>query len=390
MKKALLLGSMASLAALSFGCALTDYAGQTGTNTGINIPMNKSHGVISCKTDDRIANTQQTLEAITRDMLYRNSCSPDPFDPSATPGDYVSGEDARDWNRFIGTFAAVQGAGVRGFAPGFDGQWEMAGVKDMADGKRRITTFMTPLPATGFPPFTCGFGAQSNGKFHGGGTEGNVYSNAFSDPGQLAPSNPGLNPETIAMDNTQGFGNALGNCANIVATNPRVQARGGYSTYVGQTRRVSEGRLNFTPITRHDGLAAFVGGGELVAHVSDVTVTAKGELLADGRIAARLISLDRNGVVYTAGDNPIVITVDPANGFGLPQVVGNPAEGVKLAQWAIDARLTDVTTDLAGIQVRELGITLPSISLTVSGSALSKYIADQANGGADNGGGFGG
>ena len=50
----------------------------------------------------------------------------------------------------------------------------------------------------------------------------------------------------------------------------------------------------------------------------------------------------------------------------------------------------DTTVDLTGMQVREIGLTLPSISLTVSGSTLSKYIADQTNGGADNGGGFGG
>ena len=388
MKKALLLGSMASLAALSFGCALVDYAGQPGTSTGINIPSNKSHGVISCKTDDRVANTQQTLEAITRDMLYINRPCSDPFDPSATPGNFVSGEDARDWNRFIGTFAAVTGAGVRGFAAGFDGQWEMAGVKDMADGSRRITTYMTPLPAVGFPPFTCGFGAQSNGKFHGGGTEGNVYSNAFADPGSLAPSNPGMVPETIVLDNDgANFASPGPLCYQIVATNPQVQARGGYSTFVG-SGRTSEGRLNFTPITRHAGLAEFLGGSAMTATVGDVQVTAKGELLADGRISATLVSLDRNGVVYTAGDTPVVITVN-ADGR-MPQVAGNPTEGVKLAQWAIDAQLVDTTVDFSGMQVREIGMTLPSISLTVSGSALSKYIADQTNGGADTGGGFGG
>lgn len=390
MKKALLLGSMASLAALSFGCALTDYAGQPGTSTGINIASNKSHGVVACNTDDRVGNTQQTLEAITRDMLYRNSCNPDPFDPSATPGDFVSAEDARDWNRFIGTFAGVTGAGVSGFAPGFDGQWEMAGVKDMADGSRRISTYMTPLavPFTGFPPFTCGFGEYGSGDFRSGGSEGNVYSNAFADPGDTTPDDPGISPETIALDNTQGFGNALGNCTNIVAVHPRVPARGGYSTFVGATGRVAEGRLNFTPITRHAGLAEFLGGNALTATVGDVQVTATGELLADGRIAAHLVSLERNGVVYTAGENPVVITVQ-ANGR-LPQVVGNPTEGVKLAQWAIDAQLVDTTFDLTGMQVRELGVTLPSIQLTVSGSTLSKYIADQTNGGSDNGGGFGG
>jgi hypothetical protein len=382
---------MASLAALSFGCALTDYAGQPGTSTGINIASNKSHGVVSCKTDDRVANTQQTLEAITRDMLYRNSCTPDNFDPSATPGDFVSAEDARDWNRFIGTFAGVTGAGVSGFAPGFDGQWEMAGVKELADGSRRVTTYMTPLavPFTGFPPFTCGFGEYGSGDFRRGGSEGNVYSKAFTDPGDLKADNPGSGPETIVLDNDGGNFLNQGGCGNIVAMNPRVPARGGYSTYVG-AGRVAEGRLNFTPITRHEGVAEFLGGAPLTAHVSDVAVTATGELLADGRVAVRIVSLDRNGVVYQAGDNPVVITVNPANGYRLPQVVGNPTEGVKLAQWAIDAQLVDTTVDLSGMQVREIGLTLPSLSLQVSGAELQRYIDDMTNGGADNGGGFGG
>jgi hypothetical protein len=387
MKKALLLGSLTALAALSFGCALTDYAGQPGTATGINIPQNKSHGVLSCVTDDRIANTQQTLEAITRDMLYKTSCSPDPFAPGADPTGFVSAEDARDWNRFIGMFASVTGAGVSGFAPGFDGQWEMAGVKDLADGSRRITTYMSTWTVfTGFPPFSCAFGRA----FRSGSAEGGVYGESFASGGATAPPIPGFHPETIAIDNTQGFGDALGNCTNIVAITPGVVARGGYSTYVGATGRGGEGRLFFTPISRHEGLAEFLGGQAMTAQVGDVSVTAKGELLADGRVSATIVSLSRNGITYTAGDHPVVVTVNPGTGHPTPQVVGNPAEGVKLAQWAIDAGMTDRVIDLTGMQVKEFGITLPSITLTVSGSTLQHYIADQANGGADNGGGFGG
>ena len=117
MRKALLLGSMASLAALSFGCAMTDYAAQTGSAAYQTVP-NASHGIIDARTHDRKANAQQTIESATRDMLYTNTRG---FVPTATPGNFVNSEDARDWNRFIGSFAPVQGAGARGFRAAFGG-----------------------------------------------------------------------------------------------------------------------------------------------------------------------------------------------------------------------------------------------------------------------------
>jgi hypothetical protein len=154
--------------------------------------------------------------------------------------------------------------------------------------------------------------------------------------------------------------------------------------------RAVEHQVTFTPVTRHEGIAEFLAGQNMTIHVSDVTITGSGELMADGKIAARLISMERNGVVYTAGDSPAVFVVDPSTNFRTVTVDGNPAEGVKLAQFAIDAGLTDVELNLAGVQVREVGLTLPEISLTISGEVLANYIDDVTNGGADGGGGFGG
>ena len=82
---------------------------------------------------------------------------------------------------------------------------------------------------------------------------------------------------------------AIDKDGNIAAITPQVVSRGGYSTYVGANGRFGEGRLFFTPISRHEGIAEFLTGQPMTAHVSDVSVTATGNLLADGRIEATIV-----------------------------------------------------------------------------------------------------
>ena len=236
MRKIILLGALTAVASLSLGCALTDYP-------AIEPPMNKSHGIVDCGgSHDRIANTQQTSEPLYLDLFWRDPATGGSFGPFSLL-DPVDKHTAKEWGRFIGAFAGIQGAGIRSTPcnPGVNcGQWEMGSVKDLADGSTVITSHVSSLPAAGFPPFSCGFGASNNSN----ATAGGVMSQWLVPPAN-AVAGEYMVPETVAIDNTPG----LQRGANVVAMTPS-RAANGYSTQNGATTRAAEGNLMATPITR--------------------------------------------------------------------------------------------------------------------------------------------
>lgn len=387
MKKALALLTLASLGALSFGCALTDY-GSTTPGGPLMTTLNKSHGVIGCTTDDRFANAQQTIERDTRNLNYtlrdatgQTICPVFGPSPSSTN---VGHEDAKDWNRFNAAWVFLGEAQV--FSPAsLQGTYMMGGVKDLADGSARINSYY----AAGTGQFTC-VGGAVGGVY--GAPEGTVVGDGLTNPGQAGPRIPGLILDTIAIDSAPG----LGWCGNIVAVNNAranrvdLAAFGGYSTFWGILGRTGEGRLHFSPITRRDGLSGFLNGESMTINVLGVSATAAGELNADGTWKVTLQSLESNGVTYTAGENPIYFVASPKNNFRTMEVhITDRAELVNLAHFGLDAGLNDRQFDLTGVKVEELGLSLPSATVMVSGAAMEHIINNSTSGNQD-GGGLGG
>lgn len=334
MKKALLLTSLATLAAVSFGCALTDYPA-----TGV---LNKSQGLIGCQTDDRRANTQQTVELQTRDLLLTSSfhqggipggscLTTGGFDPGVTLNN-PDHQQARDWNRFDAAYIFLGEAQVFGSGP-FAGTWMLGGVKDLDDGSRRIQSFYRPQTGA----FSC-VGSAVDGRY--GGPEGVVIEGGLPDG-----RTPGLFPETIAIDSAPG----LGWCQNIAAVAPE-RAASQYSTYWAFTGRSGEGRLAATPITRRAaaGLAPFLAGSPMTVNVKGVDITGSGAMNADGSITVSLLGMAANGQTYQA-ETPFRLTVRPDNNFRTVKVeFPNAAEASRLAEFALSANLTDQQISLAG------------------------------------------
>ena len=352
MKKAITLLALGSLAAGSFGCALTDYPPM-----GVH---NKSHGAIGCSSDDRIANTQNTLEAQTRSLLYTSTlgeatsgaCSTG-FNPGVTLNT-VSHQDARDWNRFIADymfFAEIQVFGSGAFA----GTWAMAGLKDLDDGSRRINTWYRPQTGA----FSC-IGADVDGRYGGG--EGYLVADGLT---RL----PGFSVETIAVDNRAGSQF----CSNIAAVDPN-RAAFGYSTYWSFLGRAYEGRLSATPITRREGLASVLSGGTMDLTVQGVTVTVRGSINQNGSISADILGASANGVSYQA-QNPVRLTIPAIGNFKTVKVENaTDAEAVRGAEFAILAGLTDRTWNFQDTVVPELGVTLPPVELLVTEAGLRNFI----------------
>lgn len=347
--KKILLASLAALSAGSFGCALTDYP-----RMGV---QNKSHGLIGCTTDDRIANSQQTFEPGTRDLLYTSSfgMACPGFNPGVTLNQ-VSHEDARDWNRFLAVYNFFGEAQVTGFG---QGTYILSGVKDLADGSTRINNFFTPQLG-----FSC-VGASVDGRY--GGPEGVIAGDAL---GRL----PGLRLDSVALDSSA---TSVGFCSNLVAVSADAAANG-FSTYWNSGARGGEGRIAATPVVRREGLASFLQGGTQTITLQGVSITGRGNLLPDGSIQATLLSLSSGQATYTA-ESPLTFTVQPENNFRAVKVENsNMAELLKLAQFAIDGGLTDREIQLGGTQILDAGYTFPDVSFLLSGETLRRFIETQA------------
>jgi hypothetical protein len=372
MRKVFLLGALTAVASLSLGCALTDYPSMT--------PTNKSHGIYDCTdSHDRIANTQQTTEHDYRDLFFRDPAVGGQFGPFLLT-EQVDRATAREWGRFIGVFAAVTGAGVSGGAD--EGQWEMAGVKELADGTRRITTYFSSVSG-GFPGFSCGFGVRSPSI---GATEGGVLSQHLVPP--AGASDPYMKAQSVALDNADG------NQFNAPAVMDPSRAANGYSTLVGSNARV-EYQAPAIPITRRSGasLGAALSGevqtwqGPADTDLAGFTVSAWAEMTDEG-IVAHLVGLTApNGASYEAGETPVSILLGEL-GSRTYQVSTSPAESLKLALFAREAGIGDQVINLPK---HVDGIPMPNVSLVIGADAIERHIdklTEMLSG--EGGAGFGG
>ena len=377
MRKVFLLGALTAVASLSLGCALTDYPSIE--------PVNKSHGVIDCSlSQDRIANTQQTSEPSYREMFFRDPSVGGDFGPFLLT-DRVDHSTAREWGRFIGPFAALQGIGVRAGTEG--GQWEMGGVKDLADGSVRITTYYSELPAAGFPPFSCGFG----GAVALSASEGGIQSQSL--PGlEPAGAVPGVYmiPETVAVD---ADGGTLNWGSNMVAMKPAVAADG-YSGLVGALARV-EYHVSATPVTRRAGSLGNLISGNVEtftfpedSDLSGLAITGWGEMTENG-IVMNVTALEAaNGASYQAGETPARLQFGDLGERKL-QIDVEPAESLKLLVFAREAGLLDRRIDLP----RHVeGIPMPPLTVRFSGEYVDARIdaLTELLNGEGGGEGFGG
>jgi hypothetical protein len=363
---------MATLAMLSVGCALTDYPVVTPG-------FNKTHGLPGCISDDRAANSQQTVERATRSLLLTakdpvtgNTICPG-FDPAFTTNT-VNQQDARDWERFNAIYQFFGEAQVFGTGP-FAGTWALSAVKDLDNGDRRINSYYTP----GTGAFSC-VGAAINGRY--GGPQGVVDGDGYPVNGPT-PRIPGWHVETIAIDRSTAITSDF--CVNMVASTA-FRAAAGYSTYWSFLARAYEGRVVFSPVTRRDGLAEFLNGGSITAQVGEVTVMTHGALNTDGTVRVYLDGLQTETTMYRA-ENPVYVDVDPSNGGRTIKVYPTDAEARALAQFALDAGLTDREIALPAM-VQEFGISLPKATFFLVGDTLRGYLNDGSGG--EGGGGFGG
>jgi hypothetical protein len=374
MRKIILLGALTAIASLSLGCALTDYP-------AIDPPVNKSHGVVDCTgSHDRIANMQQTGEPDYLDLFFRDPALGGSFGPMTLTGP-VDKQTAKEWGRFVGPFAGIQGAGVRS-TPCIDGvncgQWEMGGVKDLSDGSTVITTFYSALPAAGFPPFSCGFGSTNNvGASHGG-----VVSQRLVPPANAGSVYMGV--ETVAIDSVAGQQWGL----NVVATTP-ARAANGYSTQVGGTSRAGEYNLYATPITRRGeaSLGGLIMGNTETIEIGGFQISAWGEMTDEGIVVHPTSIVAPNGATYTAGDNALSIAIGEL-GSRTYQVETTPAESLKLALFAREAGMGDQEFVMPE---HVEGIPLPQITFNIGADAIDRKIdelTDLLSG--DENGSFGG
>ena len=357
MRTIILLRALTAIASLSLGCALTDYP-------VIEPPVNKSHGVVDCAgSHDRIANTQQTSEPTYLDLFFRDPAVGGSFGPMTLDGP-VDKHTAKEGGRIIGAFAGVQGAGVRS-TPCIDGvncgQWEMGSVKDLSDGSTVITTHYSPLPAAGFPPFSCGFGATNAS----GATAGGVISQFL-----VPPANAGdgyMVPESVAIDNDPG----LNWGTNIVATTP-ARAANGYSTQNGMTSRAAEYNLMATPITRRaeTTFGRLIAGGIETIEVEGWQLSAWGEMTDAGIVLHPTSIVAPNGASYQAGETPVSLAIGEL-GSRTVQVETTPAESLKLAIFAREAGMGDQDFELpAHVE----GISMPAMTFRIGADAIDRHI----------------
>jgi hypothetical protein len=107
-------------------------------------------------------------------------------------------------------------------------------------------------------------------------------------------------------------------------------------------------------------------------------------------VRATLEGIAKDGVEYVAGENKIWFEVDPSNNFRTIAVhAEDRAELARLAEFALNAGLTDRNISLAGQVVPEFGVQLPNAEFLLNGDAFRQFINDVAAGNGD-GGGIGG
>lgn len=362
MRKVILLGAIAALGSLSFGCAMTDYPVPSETT-------NKSHGVIACADAQRFGNTQQTIEPATRDMLYTvqdpvtgNTVCPG-FSPAVTT-DFVSREDARDWNRWIGTYAFQAEAQVFGVG---GGTFIACGMKEMGDGSVRLTTYGAP-GVTG--SFSC-VGNSTNGRY--GGPEGLLAGDGVG-PGALIP---GLAIDNVVIESSP----AISFCSNIKAVS-QFRAGEGFSLYAGTTGRGGEGKLNFTPITRRGNFAAMLTGQEPIdGSYQGVDFTLWANLREDGRMSLEVAQLTHDGVTYEAASEPrLSIVINPEQGLRTMEVhAENTAEVRSLAAFLLNSGLADRELDLSE-PIVDLGMSFPVDHVMIVGDYLRGLLEDSGEG----------
>jgi hypothetical protein len=367
MRKAILLGAIVGIAGLSLGCAMTDYPSLGDTN--------KSHGVIGCETGDRFGNTQQTLEPSTRDLFYtvKDPATGDaPCFPSTNAGnppvstDHVSHEDARDWNRFIGTYALRGEYQVFG---GFGaGTYIAAGAKELADGTVRLNTFSSD--ATG--SFSC-VGNATNGLY--GGPEGLVVGDGLG----RSPRIPGLTLDNVVIDRSPT--GAFGWCTNVAAVST-ARAEAGFSLYYATADRGGEGQLWATPITRRGSMAAMLTGLEPIEGTwQGLDFTLHANLLEDGMLEVRIDRLTYDGTTYEATSEPrLSVRFRPETGLRVVEVhAENGAEVRSLASFLLNAGLADRAIDLSE-PVLDLGLSFPAGQVVIVGDFLNGLVEDGGEG----------
>ena len=349
-----LLALLAAAAVASSGCVLTDYG-------AITPPLNKTTGVLGCASGSVFTTTVQTIVPQTQAMLYTqldaNGDALCGFTPQPMPSQrLVSRQDAMDWNFCLAAYAEVQEIDVRGGAD--DGTWILGGVSDLADGTVRLNTFHAPgvhdfsCPASGIDP---------------GGPESSVVGDGFSENG-APPRLPGLRVEAIARDRDPL---SCDYCRNVVAMRPE-RAADGFSSYWCVTGRARENRVRFTPSCRRDGpVMGLLSGQPMSMTIDGVEITARA-WPDDRGIAAELLRLRAGGVTYEAKE-PVRFHVDALDARQRIEVTPTLEEERRLARFALDAGLTDRPLAMGGMT--EAGIELPKASVTISGDALSRFLA---------------
>lgn len=375
MRKILLLGALSAVAALSLGCALSDYP-------ALEV-VNKSHGVTDCDgTQDRIANTQQTTEPAYRELFFRDPDVGGVLGPFLLT-DRVDRESARDWGRFNGPSSAVLGFGIAVLGPGNvvleGGQWEMAAVKDMPDGSVRITTYFSDVqsPYTGaFPPFSCMFGSANSS----GATEGGVQSEYLTGNERLgAVAGRYVYPAIVAIDNQNAPGSYQWG-DNLVAMTPDRAADNWSNMFAAlPAARGAEYHLQATPVTRRAGsLGALISGSTETftapedSDFAGYSATAYGEMNEQG-LLLNIVSVSApNGTVYEAGETPIRVQLAEI-GDNNAQVQIDAAEALKGLIFVRDAGLADRALELPK---HIEGIPLPPVAMRINGEFVNNRIQE--------------
>jgi hypothetical protein len=361
-------------ALLMGGCAISDMDGTL-------VDQNQSHGVLSCDTVDRIANTQQTVEASARVNLREACCGAGCTPP--LPSSFVcldlgplSNQDARDYTRFLGDWMdSGYGSAATYGCPTYDdpgcGHWAIAGIKRMPNGDKRFTSWWRPMgqPITWDGIWECGW-RTDGGKW--------TYGTAYGE-GQIAGDifNPNMvnaqdwQIEAILVDSAPGqqWG------GNVVAATPG-RINYGFTVYTGFYYPFFMGKMAETPIKGGAGLAEFFSGESLTVNRLGYDVTGSAELLDNGKLALRLERVEHEGSVFVPS-TPIEIVTSRTLGRGPWEFNwdGQRESVVELATWALDNVPMNETIDLEQF-IPELGIEVgKGVAISFDRSSIENYIA---------------
>lgn len=320
----------------------------------------------------------------------------------------VPAEKVQQWiGRGLASHAFISEATVFG-APGINtGSWAMAGVKGLGSppcdpngtsdngggsgggtgggggstsdtvapeppqpGRKpvRIVTVHTPQQTTNFTCATDGTDGLE------GDVEGSLVGQGLTG-GRL----PGLYPEAIAIDNSNGinFGRNVRGVHSDPINGGRYEA--GFSVFLAVLGRFGEGRHEF--VMPSSGLAEFFGGEPMTMHMptvgSNFTVTVTGELRNDGVIAATIHELGWNESKLTL-NNPVDVAF--SRDFRKLEFDLNNREGVsEILSWALEAMPLDEPIFLDGV-VPELGHVFdPPIGLEISSEFIENMLENEVN-----------